>query len=452
MLPCTSLERFFIDDQAAGSDAMCHAVFEVGCLFDIRVISDSFTRTLRQHPILTAKIAWDKHGSPGWVASDSHFLTFDVAAFLRDLDAGAQINLETSGGVRALVQYLDDRMRIQLRFHHAVCDGLAIARFFKDWMSTCRAVTGGREIDCCQAEVRLLSNRGLPRWRSPVKIGRVTASVSLVRRFIQWVTSRPSPIQSDACGCEAGGAVMGEHRMAAAALDRSESMDLLNRIDCESVLHVLNCDQTNQLKVEASNAGITVNDFITSRLFLALRDFLDAGKCDCRPNSHVLRLGIPNSLRTRHDRRMPACIILGIAFIDQRVQAELAPAVLAHTISIETKEIRRWGGGQAFLDGLSMVQKCGPLYRMILRSDLCFASAIFSSLGDVSWIDPDLLLFCGKPPLRRNTNVAVFASMADGQLAITINLSRAALRADDRTIIICSIRDRLEAFGRGFGE
>ncbi len=447
MWPCTSLERFFIDDQAAGSDVMCHAVFEVGCRLDMRVVSDGFTRTIQQHPMLTAKIAWHKDGSPEWIASDTYFLTFDVATFLRDLDAEAQINLEVSSGLRALVQYLDDRMRIQLRFHHAVCDGLAIARFFKDWMSACRALTGGREAEYCEPELRLLSSRGLSRWRSPVKVDRLTASVSLLRRFIQWVTSRPSPIQSAACEGEPDSAVMGEHRIVAAGLGQSDSMEVLNQIDCESVLHVLTSDQTNKLKLEASTAGITVNDFITSRLFLALGDFLQARETDCRPNSHLLRVSIPNSLRTRLDRRMPACNILGIAFIDQRVQVGLDPADLAHTISIETKDIRRWGGGQAFLDGLSMVQKCGPLYRMILRSDLCFASAIVSSLGDVSWIDPDLLFFSGKPPLRRNTNVAVFTSVVDGRLAVTVSLSRDALRADDRTIIFARIRDRLEALG-----
>lgn len=445
MLPCTSLERFFIDDQAAGSDVMCHAVFEVGRLFDTLVISEGFDRALQRHPMLTAKIVWNNDGKPCWVPSNAHFLTFDVTSFVGDLGSAAQINLENSSGLRALVQYVDGRMRIQMRFHHAVCDGLAIAYFFKDWMSGCRALAEGRQADYSDVNASLLSSRGLSRWRSPVKIGRVSASLSLMRRFFRWIAVRPSRIESNVSPDETYSAEAPQKIQTNAIIEQFDCVDILNRIDCECDLLLLSCNQTSRIKEKASTAGITINTFITSVVFVALRDFLDVKQSDGKSVPLLLRLSIPNSLRTRHDKQMPACNILGIAFIDQLIKVDPDPTDLAHSISLETSEIRRWGGGQAFLDGLAMVQSCGPLYRRILRSDLCFASAIFSSLGDVSWIDPDLLLFCGKPPLRRNTNVAVFASIVGGQLAITVNVSRASLRADDLAILISKIRSRLEA-------
>jgi hypothetical protein len=432
----TALERFFIDDGAAGSDVMAHAVFELGRAMNNEVASESFHQTIARHPLLTSRVALDPAGRRCWVQVDSPCLFFSVEAFCNSLDSKGYANLEAGNGFKVLVEGFNDRTRIQIRFHHAVCDGLAVIHVFEQWMATFRDMTEGREIAQHRVDASLLLTRGWPRWRTPERVGRMAATWALLCHAARWLFTRPVRVQSgDASQCRSA-------VTSSLAQEGASGLSLVSKFGCESRTIALNAVQTKALKDEASRSRQSVNDVILSKLLFVLNHFVSAnghGKLQSRS----IRVSVPNSLRLRKDRNMPACNVLGLGFIDHHIVLDVNQKHFAQASWQQMRELRRWNGGQAFIDGLYHAQKFVPLYRRLLRSDMCFASAIYSSVGDVSNIDRDLISLEGKSPLRRNTNVGVFAATVNGRLIVTVTMSRSSLVEEDRLLILGWLYDQL---------
>jgi hypothetical protein len=444
MLPCTALERFFIDDQAAGSDVMAQAVFDLERGMDKETISASFHDALARHPLLTSKIGRDPDGRPCWIPTHCNCLFFDVESFLANLDPRSGIDLEKNNGFKVLVEQFDDRTRIRIRFHHAVCDGLAAIDFFKEWMSVCRAMAEGREPERREIDASLLVERGLPRWRKPVGIGRIASAWALIRNGARWIAARPLRIRSERASNHHETAT---DQVSGAPLPDAHITDdttLVDGADCHCRTFIVPSEELHVLRKSFPKEQSTLNDILISKIFFSLSDPSIRNRLSRIEDSYLFRMSIPNSLRLRGDKRISACNILGLSFIDRRINCNRVFDDLFFDVSIQMSEIRRWNGGQAFLDGLAFFQKLTPLYQKFLKSDLCFATAVYSSAGDVSSIDPDLLCLSGKPPLRRNTNIAVFTALVKGGLAVTVSMSRSGLSPADRDAILGRIQDALK--------
>jgi hypothetical protein len=190
---------------------------------------------------------------------------------------------------------------------------------------------------------------------------------------------------------------------------------------------VLGPTETHGLKAAAALNSAMLNDLMLREAFLTLVDWMRrAAGAKAGRSPTLIRLAVPNSLRSGRDARLPACNVLGFAFIDAYLSQAHDERALLAAIARDTAGIRRWNGGQMFLDGLALIQRYPRIYRHMLSSDSCFATAVFSYIGDVSATfadipgDFELLRFFGRPPTRRNTRLAFFVSIVSGRLNLSL--------------------------------
>jgi hypothetical protein len=114
-------------------------------------------------------------------------------------------------------------------------------------------------------------------------------------------------------------------------------------------------------------------------LFVTLRRW--NAEHEREPGRRRLRILMPQNLRERADRAMPATNLLGFAFVTRRADQCLAPRELLTSIHEETEAVRRGQLSRYFIGGLAAVQSASML-RRVLDSSLCFSTAILTNLGD----------------------------------------------------------------------
>jgi hypothetical protein len=417
-LACTALERFFIEDGQAGSDVMGHMAFAFGRALDRALLSDSFLLICKRHPLLNARVQRSVKQKWTWVAHHETHLVFNESGFLAFFDPSGQINIEAHTGVKFLVQISDTSTIIDVRFHHAACDGLALIQFMKEWMSAYRAFCMGIDPVLAQLDPSLLRLRGASRWRSPEKVSWLQSVLSYLIQITKWSMTRSLALEP-------------KRPMPQQVFHRDPVRDVAQpdlfalrtdgkwRFD-ESSATVLGPDDTAALKNMAAHQGVMLNDLILCEYYLLLSRIADDPR---RPGTRLanFRISVPNSLRKRSDTSLSACNVLGFAFLDNMVGPSTSAEALLPVIAAQTRDIRKWNGGQMFLDGLALLERWPVLYQTVLRMRTCFASAVYSSVGQITGIDPDLLSVQGKPPLRRMTRVALFTSLVGDRLVITLS-------------------------------
>jgi hypothetical protein len=431
-LLCTALERLFIADQEAGSDVMGQAIFELGRACEPERLARCFSMTLERHPMLRCGVARTQSGELGWMPLAADCLYFDGDQFERCFDADGMVNLETDNGFKVLVSCEPMRTRIHFRFHHAVCDGLAVLAVMGDWMSAYRALDQGRDPAWRALDAELLATRGQSRWRIAGPVSAYAHIRTIIAHTLRWLISRPVPILTSQRGT-------GRKPLADEQPARSSPLPPARacsaKVDSplpEATTVVFGIEESERLSARARQSGVMLNDLMLGTLFKLLAQLAVRDRTWFPERPVRLRISVPNSLRRRADRLMPACNLLGFAFLDMKIQPQVDRDELISRIAQQTREIRRWNAGQLFLDSIERLQVGSKFFQRLLRSDQCFASAIFSSVGDVSHIDPDLVSLTGKPPMRRHTNVAMFSAIAQGRLSITLSMCPQLFSPADR--------------------
>ena len=440
-LSCTALERFFIEDGRAGSDAMGHMVYELRGITDRHLLAESFRLTSRRHPLLHTRVRFAIGKRIAWEFHDEPNLFFDEFLFLQYFDSSGQLNIEVHSGVKFLVQISQKLTVIHVRFHHAACDGLALIALMKEWIGAYRAMQGGRQPENLKVDLALLAKRGQSRWRLPQRVKLATAAWNFLVEGVRWSFTRCIPITPSNSLLNAY--QLGEQR---SEFDSSVSVDSNTKANwhhLESSAVTLSEGETERLKYEAMRRGVMLNDLILCVLYFLLRRRTGVCNSNFYSRSDNIRVGIPNSLRKSQDRSLSACNVLGFAFLDRQINADTQFNDLLQSIGRQTREIRRWNGGQMFLDGLSLLQAWPYLFKKILRLDTCLASAIYSSVGQVDQIDRDLVSIRGKPPLRRNTHIAVFSALIGSRLIITLSATPTIFSINQREALLQEFSNEL---------
>lgn len=441
-LSCTALERFFIEDGKAGSDAVGHMVFEIGRTSDRQLLSESFRLTSRRHPLLHARVRFLEINRAVWEFHDEPVLFFDEPAFLHYFDSSGQLDIETHSGVKFLAQTGSDFTTIHVRFHHAACDGLALINVLKEWMTAYRAMEKGDHPKEGDLDPSLLAGRGQSRWRQPQRVNRAMSIWNLWTQGIRWLRTQSIPITPS-------NSLPRNLRLTdqKSLLDQSTPLSLRDKANwhhLESSVVMLSASETEHLKSQAIKQGVMLNDLILCELHLLLSRQAAASREIFHGRNHSIRISLPNSLRKSQDRVLPACNVLGFAFVDMQPDANMRFDDLLQFISRRTREIRRWNGGQMFLDGLALLQGWPSLFKRVLRGNRCFASAVYSSVGQVEQIDSDLLSVRGKPPLRRKTHIAVFSALVRNQLILTLSTAPTIFTTNQRQNLLHDFSNALK--------
>lgn len=431
----TPLERYFFDDGESGSDAMAHAVFDVRLEADDFTIARSFLEVLDTEPLLSATLSQGPGHELWWERQDPRLmqlLFFNRDEFHGVMRPSKNLDLRQRLPIVALVERKGDHLRFTLSFHHAACDGVGVVGFFRTWMLTCLGRAAGRlRRDNRQVDPAFLK-RGDPRWRRVALESGESRRLGDGLRTLSWLARRPVAIGR--ANPLAKAEIAEEICVSEGSLGEAELLAVKKRATaCQATLH----------------------DLLLRDAFLVIADWSSAaidGKA-LSGGSH-LRISVPNNLRGRGDRNLPACNVLGFAFVDALMNSAADPDALLRKIAREMVSVRHWNGGQMFLDGLTLAQRFPALYRRILASDACFATAVFSFMGNVSRELDDLLpgfellRFFGRPPTRRNTRVAFFISIVRGALNVSVGADPQRVSSADRDRLLGAFIERLQRYGR----
>ena len=136
---------------------------------------------------------------------------------------------------------------------------------------------------------------------------------------------------------------------------------------------------TAGLRQAASAQGVSVNDLLIRDLFVTLMRWNT--ECGNDPKRRNLRILMPQNLRDRDDRTLPTTNLVGFAFVTRRNQLCHRPDELLQSIGEETTLVRQGQLSRYFLGGLGAIESAGLLPRL-LRSSVCFATAVLTNLGD----------------------------------------------------------------------
>ena len=175
-----------------------------------------------------------------------------------------------------------------------------------------------------------------------------------------------------------------------------------------------------------------MNDLLLRDLFLTLNRW----NCECgqQAGRRNLRILMPQNLRERVDRFLPPANLVGFAFVTRNARECADPAALVRSIHEETKAVRHGQLSRYFLGGLGAIESAGLLQRL-LRSRICFATAVLTNLGDplrrfstkFPRVDGALqvgnLVFErveGVPPLRPGTHAAFCIYKSDQTLSLSL--------------------------------
>jgi hypothetical protein len=191
-------------------------------------------------------------------------------------------------------------------------------------------------------------------------------------------------------------------------------------------------DVTAGVRLAASRSGATTNDVLLRDLFVVLRDW--SRMAGDEPGRRRLRILMPQNLRQRDDRAMPAANVMSFAFLTRRGNACNRPEELLPSIHRETELIRRYRLSLYFLGSIGLIQSTGG-FQWLMRRPFCFTTAVLTNLGDptrrfvarlprsaAGLVAGNLVLehITGGPPVRPRTKAAF--SIFNQAKALSISL------------------------------
>lgn len=410
-LPLTPFEAFMVTDTRPDSTMLCDMELQFRGAIDRTAFDAALAFALSRNPLFTCLVALDANGAMVWIPSESR-PAVDWAPWGVPLDDsyGRFTDLFSELGLRVHVRQGDDRSTVLLHFHHACSDGIGGLAFIEDLLAGyANAVPGAEPIEPRALEPQRLVDRGT--------LG--LTGRSLWRKFIDSLA-----------GTREGAKFMGQRPV---ALAPGKKADSASSESPRPTFKVVQCSQemARGLRAVATSAGATVNDVLMRDLFITLRRW----NLEHEPRSRRRRLRVlmPQNLRAKEDRAMPAANAMSFAFVTRAPDWCDRPDALLASLQEETEAVRKGQLSLYFTGALASLQSAG-LLGWLLRQRFCFATAILTNLGDplrrfstkFPRSDDGLLVgnvvFRGLgavPPLRPQTRAAFCIINAANDLAIS---------------------------------
>lgn len=414
--PLVPFEQYMLDDDAPGTPMTFTVGWRIAGSVAAERMRAAVAEAIRSHPLLGCRVDRGRWlPAAGGVPFEQEQGTAPPRPDRESLDPARRACLRV-----VLVEPAVPGAEAELRltFHHAACDGVGAMEFCGDVFAAYREAGGcsppparfGRE---AKADPRLLGDRGrLDRPPVPGATWRDAARHFLAegRRFM---ADRAVRIPCDASG---------------RSLPASDPVPVR-----------FTAGETVALRQVASAADATLNELLLAVLVSVLGRHCAAATRP-RPGAWI---GVvqPVSMRPVRPMRLPACNNIGYAFL-RRPLADcgdwrpLLPGVVQ-----EARAVTRLGLAGCFNDALAVLARLpGPLRRPLIRA-LRPGTFVFSYLGDpvrrfprglrgaagLDLGDCRVVDFCGAPPPRPGTELAILGSLFGQRLTLWLRPT-AALR------------------------
>ncbi len=406
--------------------------------FDRPAFEAAARNAVARHPLLSARIQPKKWRCPSWVLDDREpGIDWGSLETPPNDDAFGAIDLTRRAGLHLAVRNFGSTFSLQVRLHHACCDGVAIFQFLEDLLAgySSLVTSTAPNLSLRPLQPALLRTRGrfplvssgLREWTSDTRVG--------LRET--WKFTRVDPVAL-AGPRRAGKSPGGRHGCA----ELRAGPALLA-----------------ELRRAAAGRHTTLNDLLLATLFLAIRDWNDEYGHP-NPNDSI-RILMPCNLRGPDHEAMPATNYMSYAFLTRQVKDCGEPTTLLPSVKRETEFIRTTNASLMFIRGLHVASRVPGTIRRMTPEDRCLATAVLSNMSDPtrSFAAPfprergklvvgDAVLeeILAWTPLRPLTRAGLIITTYASQLSITAKCDPHVFSNASADEFLATYRTRLEAY------
>jgi hypothetical protein len=359
-LPLSTMEWFMWADGRPEYPMMCDLELHFRGRVNRAAFDAGLAAAMDRAPLFRSLVEPRRKGPPVWVLTD-RMPEVDWAPFGAPWGEkyDTLIDLTAEPGLRVYVREGHDRSAVRLHFHHACADGIGGYAFIEDFLAGySQAFPDGAATRMRPLEPRRLVGRGDPGTAGRGVYRGIVDTLVGAREGARFFLQKPLPL---------------------APVEPSPASATAARRQVGFIAQSCPDEVAVGLRGAATAARVSVNDLVMRDLFVTLRRW--NAEHEREPGRRRLRILMPQNLRERADRAMPATNLLGFAFVTRRADQCLAPRELLASIHEETEAVRRGQLSRYFIGGLAAVQSAGML-RRVLDSSLCFSTAILTNLGD----------------------------------------------------------------------
>lgn len=383
----------------------------------------AFDSTLRNEPLLTARVQRRRLGRPRWVSGEPpRLLVSSAGEVAGDDDAwpGAPPRIDAYHGpvLHAEVVTRADGWTLLIAVHHAAADGLGIVGFVERWLL---AAAGDDETSRRQPRPMALQARGrvAPSWGAFVRmLPGLALGLQGVRQFM---ARRVMSLErrSD----EAARDPSGHWRPAVVTAT-------LDATDVQAIDH------------RGRAAAVTVNDLLMAAFVATLGEWHAAEPA--RDEEAWIRVGVPMSLRTKSDYGLPAANRVSMVFLDRRAADRHDPDGLVRGLHAEMDVIRLHGLGHVFPLTLELGRLLPGGLRRLAERPAPQCTAVLSNLGrcfhrsPLTGEDGQVTLGAARlvgwwvvPPVRPGTAIAAATHETGGRRTIALHVAPSGPSAAD---------------------
>ena len=387
-------------------------------------MNDAFAETIQRHPLLTAQLKGEGKDTI-WVAPSDSLpkLKWYTAENYQQQAVRKHLDLQREGGVSGHIITSEESSSISLLFHHAACDGIGSFRFVNDLLAKyAHHITGKNDIPRLPRNNSAdLKFRGTFEIKPPSPVSQYQIIKSFVSETWKQFSRHPQPVCSN-----------------------KHSLDSVDQTQQPMIQFTVPSDLQERLEEKAKNERATLNDLLLRDLFLTIRQWNESQNTPM--SKRWIRITMPTNMRRTRDLKMPAANMIGYAMLTRRgSDCENAQKLLS-SISSETQEILKWGMGGMFIEAIRNALKVPGLLKYITHRKSCISSAVLSNLGEVKkqfkgsfpckngrLVAGNLTVtsFFAAPPVRPDTNIALFILKYAGKLSISLRWDPLVLNQED---------------------
>ena len=425
-LPLTAFEEYMLADDRPSHPMVILVRLEFSDGPPPATLADAFDATLRNEPLLTARVRRGSFGRPRWVAGSSPRLGRRAVGSVAEEQADIVPRIDPFTGplLHATVSEWRQGWSIQIAVHHAACDGLGIVGFVERWLTAAHGglavVNGGRAKTGISGRGRVAGT-----WREFLHVlPRLRVGLQGIRQFMARQVMRLDG-RNDA------------HMAESSAESRQSTV----------VTATLTVVETQALERNARSFGVNVNDLLVAAWMAATHAARTAAAIP--DHDDWIRIGVPMSLRTKSDYALPAVNRVSMVFLDRRGCDLGDRSALLRGIRDEMELIRSHALGHIFPLTLEAGRLLpGGLRRVASRPEpQC--SAVLSNLGrclhrsTLTTEDGDLAVGTSRlaswwivPPVRPGTAAALATNETAGRRTLALQVDPACLTAADATRLL----------------
>lgn len=416
-LATNAFERYMLTDDRPRHPMTFGIRLTFSGRLDRAALESAVREAVSRHPLLAAHLVRKRWRRPTWVAAADPMPYVDISDESQPLryPGTERIDLESQTGLRIWARSGPERTELRLQFHHSCTDGIGAYRFVEDLLCAYhRAVRpDDLDVDYRPLDGERLRHRtrcGLTWWqvllRMPVEIWGVVVGL------VMMLVLRPQPLlaaQSPGDDDEAAGPLL---------------------VDMPA--HTFDAEQSDRLRQAARAVGATMNDLLLRDLLLASQEW--NARIDPTRRGRLLRVMMPMNLRGRGDELLPACNVVAMVNVDRWLRWYPSAAGLLQTIRWETRLLRYFRFGLAFLRGVALVELIPGGLQQLTRPGRCYATTVLSNMGR-AFAQCNLRRRGGKllvgemvlegvesaPPVRSQTATGLTCLYYDGRLTVVQN-------------------------------